>query len=202
MRYEEIDALAANLQRIGQSGPLPKGGPQALLVDELQRQLGVMKAVLLALLQDRRESPRHGRDSDLFTIDARAGTDGFNILTSAQADKEGLGATTGLAVFRHGRGIPLDRWVTVWFTVKAPVVGVGTDQPARSGGPPLVFAFDENRTVFQIDDDALAQEAVYVVSGYSRRAPMTGPNRKALAGVPSPTPGLVDASTLPSSEFP
>jgi hypothetical protein len=200
---QELDRLAAAIQRIGQQGSLPKDGPQALLVDELQRQLSQLKEGQLALLQELRVAPRHGVGSYRFTIDARPTSDGFNVLTTTEADDEGLGAVAGTAIFRHGAGIPLPFWDQKFFTLadKLDAIGLSATQAARTGGW-IVYKWDNNRTVFQLDEDAQMQEAVITVSCSPIRQPLSAPNRLALAGATAPDATLVDAGTIPRSELP
>jgi len=203
MNVEILDVLASRLQRVGQNGALPTTGPQSLLVDELQRQLSSVKDAVTALLKETRERAAFGKDANLFLIDSRTGSTKFNVLTAADASAEGLGTTDGLAIYRHGKGYALDRAVEVFFALKTRSITVSNGQQQRSGRV-LLYAWDDNRTVFQVDDDAQVQEVVAVLACYSSRTIPSAGNvaYRAATGVSTKQLGVVTAGTVQETELP
>lgn len=166
MNLSDMDALATQLQRVGQSGALPKTGSVPQLVDELQRQLGVVGDVLRLLLEEARERPGTSKDALLFLIDARPTASTYNVLSTAQAGQEGLGATAGLAVFRHGQSTRLDRATEVFYALANRNIAVANGQTTRSGRA-VMYGFDDNRTVFQLDIEAETQQAIAIMAVYA-----------------------------------
>lgn len=196
MNLAGVDLLLSRMQRVGQAGALPKTLSQAQLIDELQRQISALADSVRALLTVQRAGPGFDKDSNLFLIDARTGSSTNNILSIAQATSEGFGAVAGLAVFRHGLGYRLDRGPIVEEAIVASV-GVVAGQAARTGAI-VLYASDEQRMVFQIDQDAVANQMLAVVSCYpSRVVPSNNvnPGTAQKTGVATPQLGLVIAST-------
>lgn len=199
MNVAEIDGLIGRLQRVGQAGALPKNMTQPQLIDELQRELGALAQAAIALLAELRASPRYGKDAQLFLVDCRAAS--TNILTTAQANLEGLGAIAGLAIYRHGLGYRLDRADPVWFAYTA-TIGVVNGQAARAGTC-CVRNFDDQRTIFQVDQDAVTNGATFLMSCYPSIAPASArvnPGANAQAGAASPQLGLITA--ISSTQLP
>lgn len=193
MNIAAIDQLAAKLQRVGQAGALPKDATQAQLIDELQRELASLADASRAMLSEFRAGPRYAKDAQLFLVDCRSGG---NVLSTAQANLEGFGVTAGLAIYRHGLGYKLDRAVQVYFAY-TPSVGVVDGQAARSGAV-AVFAYDDNRTIFQVDQDAVTNAAVFVVSCYPSLvvpSKTTNPGQAAKTGAATPQLGTITAAT-------
>ena len=193
MNTASIDQLQGKLQRVGQAGALPKNATPAQIIDELQRELGALADASRALLTELRASVRYTKDANLFLVDGRSGG---NILSTAQAALEGFGAVAGLAIYRHGLGYKLDRAVQVYFAY-TPSVGVVDGQAARSGAV-AVFSYDDNRTIFQVDQDAVTNAAVFVMSCYPSLvvpSAITNPGQAAKTGAATKQLGTITAAT-------
>lgn len=193
MNTSQLDRIAAGLQRVGVAGALPKNAPQPQLVDELQRQMGALGDASRAQVSELRAGPRFTEGASKFLVDCRAGG---NVLTTAQANLEGLGVTAGLCIYRHGLGYKLDRAIQVYFAY-TPTVGVVNGQAARAGTVAL-FKFDDDRTIFQVDQDAVTNLAVFVMSCYSSIPPAShtvNPTGNAKAGASTPQLGTILAAT-------
>jgi hypothetical protein len=194
----EIDVLIGKLQRVGQAGALPKNMTQPQLIDELQRELGALAQAANGLLAELRASPRYGKDAQLFLVDCRTGG---NILTTTQATNEGYGAVAGLAVYHHGLRYRLDRAEQVYFAY-TPTVGV-VDGQATQGGTCCIHDFDDQRTVFQVDQNAVTNGAVFVMTCYPSIAPasaVVNPGANTKTGAASPQLGLISA--IASTQLP
>lgn len=195
MKTAAIDLLISRLQRVGQAGALPKNLSVPQLIDELQRQLAALADGSRALLTALRAGPGFDKNSNLFLIDARSGSSTFNILTTGDATNEGLGAVAGLAIYRHGLGFKLDRFTQVDFA-GTPTVGVASGQASRNGTLSR-YAADEQRTVFQLDQDAVTNQSLFVVSCYSSRvvpSVTVNPGTAQKTGAATPQLGLVRAN--------
>lgn len=191
MNIADLDTLQQRIQRVGQASGLPKNMTQEQLIDELQRQLGAIGDVLRAVLQTLRASPRYEKDASLFLVDCRAGG---NILSTAQASVEGFSTTAGLAIYRHGLGYNLDRMLVV-YSAYTPNVGTLNGQ-AQRGGTVTLYKYDQNRSVFQVDQDAITNTAVFVVSCYpSLPVPSlkVNPGAQQKTGAATPQLGIVTA---------
>jgi len=166
MDWRARDTALERLGRLGKSGGAPKGDTKQA-IDELQRRASVVAQAAADTLGMVFRGPRGDEDADIFTIDCRTGG---NILTSAQASAEGLGAVNNLAVFRHGRGFTLDYYVEI-----RRVVDDGSTWPAATAFNYRLYAVDDNRTVFQVTDTAISQDAVITVSCFpSKLVPANG----------------------------
>jgi len=186
--------MIGRLQRVGQAGALPKDMTQPQLIDELQRELGALAQAATALLAELRASPRYGKGAQLFLVDCRTGSS--NILSTTQATNEGLGAIDGLAIYRHSLGYRLDRSEQVYFAYTS-TVGVVNGQ-AQRGGTCCQYAFDDVRTIFQVDQDAVTNGAVFVMACYPSIAPASArvnPLANTKVGASSPQLGLITAVT-------
>lgn len=152
MKLEQRDDLLGRLSRIGKAGPLPRNLDKetAGLIDQMQRQIGTLQEAVRAVLA----APTILSDGYQFTIDARPASDGYNILTTAQATAEGLPAEDGFVIYRHASGLLLNRPQQTSWTLNAPA------SPLATSGGLLMYSFDKNRTVLKIDADAAAQEVV------------------------------------------
>lgn len=153
MKLLERDDLLTRLARIGKAGPLPKNLDKetAGLIDQMQRQIGVLSEAIRTILSD----PLVLSSGYRFSIDARAGTDGFNVLTSAEAAAEGLPSEDGFVIYRHASGLLLNQYgVTSW------ALNNPSAHPLATSGGLLMYSYDSNRTVFQLDGDAETQEVV------------------------------------------
>lgn len=160
MDYRDRDAALEKLGKLGKAGGIPISNP-SLAVDELQRRTSTVAQIVAELLSDNFRGPRFATGADIFTIDCRSGG---NIISSTIASQEGFGSTSNLAIFRHGKGFVLDYYVVIQHFLKSPAVG-----PPNRLGNVQVFGFDDNRTAFQADQDALTQEAVITVACWSSK---------------------------------
>ena len=164
MDYRDRDAALEKLGKLGQAGGLPIVDPK-LAIDELQRRTSTVAQIVAAMLADMFRGPRYGDGADLFMIDARPASPTYNLITDpALAAREGLGSSDNIAVFRHGRGFVLDRAELVHCFLNAPAVG-----PPNRIGQWQHFSWDDNRTIFQLDVDAVDQEAVMIFSCFSSK---------------------------------
>jgi len=200
VNIQAIDQLLARLQMVGRAGALPKNANLPQLIDELQRQLGILGDAARALLSELRQGPRFPKDGLLFVVDCRTAT--TNLLSTAQAAAEGLGAIAGLAIYRHGLGLRLNRAAQP-FASNIPTVGVVNGQASRNGTC-FLYGWDDNRTVFQVDQDAQSNQSVFIVSCYPSRvqpSTITNPGAAQKTGAAAPQLGFELASS-PLAEFP
>jgi hypothetical protein len=209
MIVAQLDTLLDRIAKVGVAGRLPKDAPQPVLVDELQRQLGVLRDSVRELLTAARATPGFTRQDNMFAIDARAGYSSYNILTTAQATAAGFGAINGLAIYHHGLGYNLDWYVPMFYTLNNRVTfdeALGTTAPAtqaeRAGGF-LIHAWDKDQTVFQLDAEAQLQEALIIVSLFpSRTVPsLSNKGKTAETGVSTKHLGTTIARSLPATEL-
>lgn len=199
MNLDTIETAIQRLQKVGQAGALPKNATVPELVDGLQRQLGAVGDALRLLFSELKGTPRFPRDSNLFLVDARSTSSTNNILSTAQATTEGFGATAGLAIYHHGLGVKLDRYVISYCALAnsgAADPGYLNGQFSRTGGI-RIYSFDSNRTVFQIDQDAQDFEAVFVVSCYGSSvipSSLVNKGQGTKTGASTPQLGTITAS--------
>lgn len=177
MRLTRRDDLLNRLTRVGKAGPLPRNMDKetAGLIDQMQRQIGVLQEALREMLAD----PFVLSDGYRFSIDARAASDGLNVLTVAQATAEGLPAEDGFVVYRHSSGLLLNQaFVTSW-ALNAPA------SPLANSGGLLMYSCDKDRTVLQIDGDAETQEVVATLRFFPSSSVPVGFTARPAGSVPA-----------------
>ena len=174
MNTSVIDALTRRLTQVGKSGRMPIGDEATRRVlEELQQQIATASEAGGAVLGQLADGPNHTIDGDLFMLDGRPTSGTYNVLSTTEAARNGLPSANGFCVFRHGRGIVLNRYDTMLYAVSEPLsfneaLGstASATQPERTGGF-IVYSFDNHRTVFQFDVEAQAQKAVAIVACFS-----------------------------------
>ncbi len=183
MDFDARTAIIEKVGRIGQRG--------ALTLDDLQRRTGTVAQSLADLYAEFFRGPRAGEDALIFTIDARASASTYNILTSAQASAQGLGAVSNLAVYSHGQGFVLDYYTPLRHVLNAPAA----TPPNRMGNVRL-YAVDDNRTIFQMDADGISQEAVITVTCFPSKAIPANGLKPSVTGASRGPSGYVLATSL------
>lgn len=177
MKMLERDVRLRRISALGKaSGMSPASADPRAAIDQLQRRCAELEDAVAQLYGHVFEGPIFGPAGNLFRIDTRSGTTGYNLIASADSAKDGLPATTaGFVIFRHGLGYVLDRYVVVHWALANPGAfneALGTFA-ARADGPPeraggmRIYSFDDSRTVFQLDDEAVQQQVLAWVVCYS-----------------------------------
>jgi hypothetical protein len=177
------DDLISRLARIGKAGPLPKNLDKetAGLLDQMQRQIGTLQDGLRSALGDGFNGSQLG-EGYKFAIDARAGTDGYNVLTTTEATAEGLPAEDGYVVYRHATGLLLNRYILTSWALNNPTIAAGI---LTSAGAVRVHSYDNQRTILQLDGDAISQEAVATLSFYPSQPVPVGFTGRPAGSVPA-----------------
>lgn len=201
MKLEVRDDLLSRLARIGKAGPLPKNLDKetAGLLDQMQRQIGTLQEGLRLVLGDGFNAGQLG-DGFKFAIDARAGTDGYNVLTATQADAEGIGAFDGYVIYRHASGLLLNRYVVTSWALNNP----NTLAALVNSGGLRIHSYDNQRTILQLDADAIAQEVVATLSFFPKdQPPPNFPGRPVGSVAPRGSSGQVyDAADVSPLDLP
>lgn len=181
MKPTQRDALLRKISALGKAGGMPLTVDPQKAIDELQRRCGVLQEAVTLLLDVAFQNPNTSSGGTIFRIDGRPTSAGYNLLTAAQANQEvGLNAL-GVSIYRHGLGYALDRFVVISKGLANP----GAPQPTRITGERL-YGYDNNRTVFQLDAEAVTQQAVVWVVCFSSKINPTNPGAQVTGpGVPT-----------------
>lgn len=194
MDWSDRDTMLERLGRLGKAGGVPLvGGDPKLAIDELQRRTSTVAQAASQTLAEFFRGPRTGDDAPVFTINARSGNSGYNVLSTTQANAEGLGSVANLAIFRHGLGFVLDYYTVIRHVLHNPLP-VGSP-PNRMGGVQL-YAVDDNRTVFQIDADAASQYAVITLACWPSKVIPANGISPSKTGASRGTSGYIRATGL------
>ena len=192
MDWSDRDTMLERLGRLGKAGGVPLvGGDPKLAIDELQRRTSTVAQAASQTLAEVFRGPRTGDSAPVFTINARSGNSAYNILTSAQANAEGLGTTSNLCIFRHGLGFVLDYYMVIRHVLHNPSFA----PPNRMGNVQL-YAVDDNRTVFQIDADAASQYAVITLTCWPSKVIPANGISPSKTGASRGTSGYIRATGL------